>query len=248
MICGHAGIVSPPRSFSDCLLRSCREGDAGSNANEFQCQPGHDEGCEKDRQEPLSGASEGGDLCLRGVEGLSAARVSSIADLQGVTSGLDRYLDRVVHLDRPGPLTVDHDIVGATTDLGSDCLTRYLQRRRHLLISSCRAAALPRPCPARKCCVPSETTVTLPAARTVSGTAPRTRRPRRAARRASRVRRSARRRRRGSGPPPGPWTAGARSPATSARPARSPVPAGSPLRIRSPGARSPRQAPPPTGP
>jgi hypothetical protein len=89
-------------------------------ANEFQCQPGHYKGCEKDRQEPLSGASEGDDLFLGGVEGLSAARISSIANLQGVTSGLDWYLDRVVHFDRPNPLTVDHDIVRATTDLRSD--------------------------------------------------------------------------------------------------------------------------------
>src|SRR6202046_3134772 len=94
-------------------------------------------GCEKDRQEPLSGASEGDDLFLGGVEGFSAARVSPIANLHGVTSRLDWYLDRVVHFDRPGPLTVDHDIVGATTDLCSDCLMRQLQRRRHLLVSSC---------------------------------------------------------------------------------------------------------------
>ncbi|MFY9864137.1 MAG: hypothetical protein WAK58_09995, partial [Trebonia sp.] len=111
--------------------------DADSIANKFQCQPGHDKGCEKDRQGPLSGASEGDDLFLGGVEGLRAARVSSIANLQGVTSRLDWYLDRVVHFDRPDPLTVDHDIVRATTDLRSDCLMRQLQRRRHLLISSC---------------------------------------------------------------------------------------------------------------
>src|SRR3984957_3161535 len=113
------------------------DGDANSIANEFQCQPGHDKGCEKDRQEPLSGAPEGDGLFLGGVEGQSAARVSSVANLQGVTSRLDWYLERVVHLDRPGPLTVEHDIVRATTDLRSDCLMRQLQRRRHLLISSC---------------------------------------------------------------------------------------------------------------
>src|SRR5260370_2196148 len=113
------------------------DGDAGSLANEFQCQPGHGKGGEKDRQEPLSGAPEGDDLFLGGVEGLRAARVSSIANLQGVMSRLDWYLDRVVHVDRPGPLTVDHDIVRATTDLRSDCLMPHLHRRRHLLISSC---------------------------------------------------------------------------------------------------------------
>jgi hypothetical protein len=96
------------------------DGDADSIANEFQGQPGNDEGCEKDRQEPLSGASEGDDLALGGVESLSAAQVSAIADLQGMTSGLDWYLDRVVHFDRSNPLTIDHDIVGATTDLRSD--------------------------------------------------------------------------------------------------------------------------------
>jgi probable Rubsico expression protein CbbX len=107
-------------------------------ANEFQRQPGHDKGCEKDRQEPLPGTSEGDDLFLGGVEGFSAARVSSIANLQGVTSRLDRYLDRAVHFDRPGPLTVDHDIVRAATDLRSDCLMRHLQRCRHWLISPTR--------------------------------------------------------------------------------------------------------------
>jgi hypothetical protein len=54
---------------------------AGSIANEFQRQPGRHKGGEKERQEPLSGASEGDDLFLGGVEGFSAARVSSIAGL-----------------------------------------------------------------------------------------------------------------------------------------------------------------------
>jgi hypothetical protein len=113
------------------------DGDANSIANEFQCQPGRDKGRKKDRQESLSGTSEGDNLVLGGVVGLSAARVSSIANLQGVESRLDWYLDRAVHLDRPDPLTVDHDIVRTTTDLRSDCLMRQLERRRHLLISSC---------------------------------------------------------------------------------------------------------------
>jgi hypothetical protein len=130
----HWDATHPQNAHTKALRR---DGDADSIANEFQCQAGHDKGCEKDRQEPLSGASEGDDLFLGGVEGLSAARVSSIANLQGVTSRLDWYLNCVVHFDRPGPLTVDHDIVRATTDLRSDCLMCHLQRRRHLLISSC---------------------------------------------------------------------------------------------------------------
>ncbi len=118
------------------------DGDADSLAHEFQRQPGNDERCEKERQEPLSGAAEGDDLALGGVEGLRAARVSAIADLQGMTSRLDWYLDRVIHFDRPVPLTIDHDIVRATTDLRSDCLMRHLQRCRYLLISSCFSTTL----------------------------------------------------------------------------------------------------------
>src|ERR1700719_3710304 len=53
-----------------------------------------------------------------------------------MTSRLDWYLDRVVHFDRSDPLTVDHHIVRATTDLRSDCLMRQLQRCRHPLTSS----------------------------------------------------------------------------------------------------------------
>jgi hypothetical protein len=112
------------------------DGDADSIANEFQCQPGNEEGCEKDRQESLSGAPEGDDLAIGGVEGLSAARLSAIADLQGMTSRLDWYLDRVVHFDRPDRLTIEYDIVRATADLRPDCLMRQLQRCRHRLISS----------------------------------------------------------------------------------------------------------------
>jgi hypothetical protein len=60
------------------VAASCSSSLPSSIANEFQCQPGHGKGCEK-----------------------------------------------------------DHGIVGATTHLHSDRLMRQLQRRRHLLISSC---------------------------------------------------------------------------------------------------------------
>src|ERR1700722_14852714 len=116
-------------------MDECHDADVDSIANEFQCQPGNDEGCQKDRQEPLSGASEGDDLALGGVECFGTAGLSVIPYLQGMTAGLDWYLDRVVHFDRPHPLIVDHDVVRATTYLGSDCLVRQLQRCRHLLIS-----------------------------------------------------------------------------------------------------------------
>ena len=36
------------------------------------------------------------------------------------------YLDRVIHFDRSDALTIDHDIVRATTDLRSDCLMRSM--------------------------------------------------------------------------------------------------------------------------
>ena len=104
-------------------------------ANELQRQPGNDEGCQEDRQEPLSGASEGDDFALRYVEGFVAARHSAIVDLQGMTSTLDGQLDRVVHVDRPNQFTVEDGIVRATTDLRSDRPMRQLHRCRQLLIS-----------------------------------------------------------------------------------------------------------------
>jgi hypothetical protein len=120
----------------DDVLVSAADSEEDSMANEFQCQPGNDEGRQKDRQNPLSGTSEGDGLSLGGVETFNVARLSAIADLQGVTSNMDWYLDRVVHFDRSEPLTVDHDLVRAATDLRSDRLMRQLQRCRHPLISS----------------------------------------------------------------------------------------------------------------
>jgi hypothetical protein len=98
---------------------------------ELERQAGYDEGREEDRQKTLSGGSEGDGLALSGVEGLSSAGVSAIANLQGVTSRVDWYLDRVVHFERSGTLTVNHDVVRATSDLDSDCFMRQLQRCGH---------------------------------------------------------------------------------------------------------------------
>ncbi len=61
----------------------------------------------------------------------SSAGVSATANLQGVTARFDWYLDRVVHVDRTGTLTVDHDVVRATSNLDSDCFVRQLQCCRH---------------------------------------------------------------------------------------------------------------------
>ena len=47
-------------------------------------------------------------------------------------SGFDWYLDCVVHFQRSGTLTVNHDVVGATSDLDSDCFMRHLQDCWHL--------------------------------------------------------------------------------------------------------------------
>jgi len=100
-------------------------------SSELEGQARHKKGREEDRQKTLSGASEGNDLALGGVEGLSSAGVSAITNLHGVTSRFDLYLDRVVHIDRSGPLTVNHDVVCAPSDLDSDCLMRQPQRCRH---------------------------------------------------------------------------------------------------------------------
>jgi hypothetical protein len=98
---------------------------------ELERQAGDDEGREEDRQKTLSGASEGDGLALGGIEGLSSAGVSAIANLQGVTSTFDWYLDRVVHCERPSTLTVNHDVVRATSDLDSDSFMRQFQRCGH---------------------------------------------------------------------------------------------------------------------
>jgi hypothetical protein len=94
---------------------------------ELERQAGDHEGREEDRQKALSGASEGNSLALGGLEGPSSAGVSATANLQGVTSRFDWYLDRVVHFERSGTLTVNHDVVRATSDFDSDCFMRHLQ-------------------------------------------------------------------------------------------------------------------------
>ena len=43
-----------------------------------------------------------------GVEGLGSVGVSAVAELQGVTSGFDRYIDGPVQFHRPARLSVDH--------------------------------------------------------------------------------------------------------------------------------------------
>src|SRR5664280_3860768 len=97
----------------------------------YKRQAGDDEGREEDRQKTLSGASEGDGLVLGGVEGLSSAGVSAIANLQGVTSRFDWYLDRGVHFERSGTLTINHDVVRAPSDLDPDCFMRQFQRCDH---------------------------------------------------------------------------------------------------------------------
>src|SRR5581483_223479 len=98
---------------------------------ERERQAWHDERGEEDGQESLSGAPEGDGLAVGGVEGQRAAQVSAVADLEGVVSSFDWYLDRVVHSDRPGSLTVDDDIERATTDLHSDRFMRQPERCGH---------------------------------------------------------------------------------------------------------------------
>ena len=101
-------------------------------ALELERQAGDDEGREKDRQEPLSSASEDDGLAFGGVESLGSAGVSAIVNLHGVTSRFDWHLDRGVHFERSGTLTINRDVVRATTDLRSDGFVRQLESCRHL--------------------------------------------------------------------------------------------------------------------
>jgi hypothetical protein len=56
----------------------------------------------------------------------------AVTDLKGVTSGFDRHLDRAVQFERPDTLPVEHDVIGATTDLHTDglCAARIGHRPR----------------------------------------------------------------------------------------------------------------------
>jgi hypothetical protein len=112
-------------------------------ALERKRQAGDDEGGKKDRQKPLSSASEGEGLAVDGVEGLGSAGVSAITNLHGVTSRFDWYLDRGVHFEPSGTLTIHHDVIRTTTDLRSDRFVRQFKNCRHrqtLSVSTGRSA------------------------------------------------------------------------------------------------------------
>ena len=110
-------VPSKRRVVPSCPVRMSRPGEPRLLAYERECQAGNHKGSEKDRQNALSGASKGDDFALGGVERPSSAGVSAAADLQGVMSRRDWRLERVVQIDCPDPLDVDHDVVRATTDL-----------------------------------------------------------------------------------------------------------------------------------
>ena len=71
----------------------------GLLALELERQAGDDKGREKDRQKPLSSASEGDCFALGSIESLGSAGISAIANLHGVTSRFDWQLDRCVHFE-----------------------------------------------------------------------------------------------------------------------------------------------------
>jgi hypothetical protein len=114
-------------------------------STELEREAGDDEGREEDRQKALSRASEGDRLAFGGLEGPSSTGVSATANFQGVTSGFNGYLDRVVHLKRSDALTVDHDVVRTTPNFDSDCFVRHLQGRRHHPFPLLLGRGFPRP-------------------------------------------------------------------------------------------------------
>jgi hypothetical protein len=94
---------------------------------ELERQTRDDEGREKVRQKTLAGAPKGDSFVLGRFEGLSSAGVSATSYLQGVTTGFEGNLYRVVHVQCSGVLTIDLDVVGAPSDLDSDGLMGQLQ-------------------------------------------------------------------------------------------------------------------------
>jgi hypothetical protein len=83
-------------------------------------QAGNEEGGDEDRQKTLAGTAKSDGLALGDHEVLSSTGLSATSDLHGVTSRLNWYLDRVVHVKGSDALTVNHDLVGATSDFDSD--------------------------------------------------------------------------------------------------------------------------------
>ncbi len=98
---------------------------------ELERQARNDERCEEDRQKTLAGTSEGDYLTFDSVKVLASAGVSTTANLQGMTSGFDWHLNRVTHFERSATLTVNHDVVCASSDFNSDCLMRQSQHCGH---------------------------------------------------------------------------------------------------------------------
>jgi hypothetical protein len=94
-------------------------------------QAGDEKGGEEDRQKTFPGASEGDGVVLGGVEGLSSAGFSAIANLHGVMSRFDWYLNRGIHVERSAMLTVDQDVVRTSTHFDADCFMRQFQYCGH---------------------------------------------------------------------------------------------------------------------
>jgi hypothetical protein len=98
---------------------------------ERECQAGHDEGQQKDRQDALSAAPEADDFALADIERLGSAGVPAAADLQGVPPGFDWYVDGLIQFHGPGTLAVDQGVVRAAADFHSHGFVRQLQRCGH---------------------------------------------------------------------------------------------------------------------
>ena len=97
----------------------------------------NDERQEKHGQETLSRASVDECLAIGCFDRDRAARATTVANLQGVASGIDRHRGRVIHLNVPDRHAVDEDVVGTTPNLDADRLVDHFQgcrhRQRHLL-------------------------------------------------------------------------------------------------------------------
>jgi hypothetical protein len=116
----------------------------GLLALELERQAGDNEGRKKDRQKPLSSASEDDCLALRGIKILDSAGVPAIANLHGVRPRFDWYLGRGIHFERSGTLTINHDVVRSTPDFRSDRFVRQLECCGHLQPPSVTADRLVR--------------------------------------------------------------------------------------------------------
>ena len=95
--------------------------------DEHQGQCGINEGRQEKRQKPLARAPVSDRIARNCGEGHGATRVTPTVNAHSVIASCDRYLDRLIHRDRPGCVAVEFNLIWRAPNLEHDCLVRQPQ-------------------------------------------------------------------------------------------------------------------------